>query len=604
MNELIKTNIHACVGCNKCMRICPVETANVAFLDRHGRIKIRTDRTKCLACGACITVCHRRARYYADDTARLFSDLESGQKVSILISPSVRTNFPDYRNIIHYLRGMGASKIFDVSAGIDIYVWAHLRHLEKFSPFTMITTYCPVLIAYCELHRPELLPRLSPIRSPSSVLAIFLKDYLKIDDDLAVLSPCLCQKTEFDPTKENLKYSLTFARLREHILKTNPNGLPPGESDFDRPDMSIGAGSALHDSFRRNLTFFTGNSLRIDSASGQKVFHLLDVYAASDPGDVPQILDLVSCDMGCSLGPGRIPDLNRFNINNIVYRNSKLFYTPETKEKYLDLHAEFDRKLDLGSFYQQYIPTSLVQDYVAEERIEQAFLSMGKRTVAQRTIDCYACGAATCREMAIRIALGVNIPNNCTVLAKETIAASNKRFNDYLQLIRVMGEYMLASGQHDKKDSIENSLMALCSALNASRASIWKTSYDELELPKCDILLSFPSIRHSSLGPMTTENMPGWLESLGDGDLLIRSAQYMSVKEKQFFTESGFDNLCCIPIMAEGDFWGFLMMVRGPRKPFSPEELNMIESASFLIISNLISFNPSETQDTCPDQTA
>jgi hypothetical protein len=419
-----------------------------------------------------------------------------------------------------------------------------------------------------------------------------MKQYLGIDDDLAVLTPCLCKRNEFDPSKENLKYAMTFSRFREHILKNNPNGLPFEESDFDNNTQSIGSAIAINDGFAKNIQFFTGNSIRVDHFSGQKVFRVLDIYASSDPDDVPPILDLVSCEMGCCLGPSHLADLNNFMINKIAYNNSDLFYSPQVKELYKTLHGGFDKDLNLASFYTQYIPTPLVQDYVSEERVEQAFMLLGKRTVAQRTIDCYACGATTCRDMAVRIALGVNIPQNCTILAKETISATNKRFNEYLQLIRIMGEYMLASGQHDKFDSIENSLMALCSALNASRAFIWKTSYDELELPRCDIILSFPSVRHSNLGTMTTQNMPDWMESLSDGELVIRSAMNMTVREKQFFVDSGFDNLCSIPIMAEGDFWGFLMIVRGPLKPFTLEELNVVESASFLIISNLISALP------------
>jgi hypothetical protein len=487
---------------------------------------------------------------------------------------------------------MGVNKIYDVSLGMDVYVWAHLRHMERVRPFTMVTTYCPVLISYCEFHRPELLPRLSPIRSPSSILAIYLKDHLKNEDDLAVLSPCLSKNTEFDRTKENLKYNLTFSRLMEHILKTNPKGMRQEESDFDQHSKTIGTAVSLNDGFHKNIEFFTRNEVRVDHYSGQKVFGLLDVYASSDPDDVPQILDLVSCEMGCSMGPGRAPELNNFKINKITFNRNNLLYSKEIRERYETVHKLFDKELNLASFYQQYIPTPLVQDYVAEERIEQAFLSLGKRTVAQRTIDCYACGASNCRDMAVRIALGVNIPQNCTILAKETISATNKRFTDYLQLIRIMGEYMLASGQHDKFDSIENSLMALCSALNASRASIWKTSYDALELPRCDIILSFPGMRHSYLGTMTYNNLPEWLEDLANGELVIKSGLNMTAKEKKFFNEQGYDNLCCIPIMAEGDFWGFLMIVRGPQKPFTQEELGVIESASFLIISNLITSIP------------
>lgn len=591
-NDLIKTNIHACVGCDKCIRICPVDSANVAFLDRQGRRKVRTDSTKCLGCGACVSVCHRRARYYSDDTYRFFRDLGEGKRISLLISPSFSTNFPDYKNVIHYLREMGVNKIYDVSMGVDIYVWAHLRYVEKVRPLTMITTFCPVLTSYCELYRPELLPRLSPIRSPCSILAIYLKEYLNNNDDLAILSPCLSKNMEFDPDKENLKYALTFSSISDYIRKNLDRRQTPAESDFDQYTETIGTAVSVHDGFHRIIEYFADNDIRVDQYSGQKVFRLLDIYASTDPVDVPQLLDLVSCEMGCSLGPAHVLDLNNFKINKVAFKNRNLLYSPEIKSRYQKLHKLFDKDLKLDSFYQLYTPTTMVQGYVSEQLIERAFESLGKRTVAEKTIDCFSCGATTCRDMAVRIALGVNIPQNCVNLARETAVATNKRFTDYLQLIRVMGEYMLGSGRRDKFDSIENSLMALCSALNATRASVWKTSYDSNELPRCDIVIAFPGMRHSLLGTMTHQNLPDWLDTMGDGNLVIKSAISMTPKEKKFFVEPGYDNLCCIPIMADGDYWGFLMIVRGPQKPFTQEEISVVESASFLIISNLMSSMP------------
>ncbi|MDR2386497.1 MAG: 4Fe-4S dicluster domain-containing protein [Deltaproteobacteria bacterium] len=588
-NDLVKANIHKCDGCNKCMRVCPVETANVTFLDRQERIRVRNDSSKCLGCAACISVCHRGARYFEDDTEKFFNDLRDGKRISLLISTAFAGNFHDYKVVFNFLRQMGVHRIYDLSLGMDIYVWAHIRHIENSQAFTMITSHCPVLTSYCKLHRKELLPRLSPILSPYSILAIYLKEKNKNLDDLAYLTPCISSKSEFDPNRENLKYSLTFRKLSEYIKKNYPSGLNPTESDFDHVDKTIGTAVSVGNSFQRKVEFFTKNKIRVDRYSGQRIFKLLDVYSSSDPDDLPHILELINCELGCDFGPAHVQDLNNFKMKKVIHRGNNLAYCEEDIKKYERLHQIFDQELDLNSFYQTFHPCPPSLDFVTEDRVEEAFNALGKRTTAQRTMDCYACGANTCRDMAVRIALGVNIPENCYILAKDNISNANKRYTDYLKLIRVMGEYMLASCMKDKYESIENSMMTLCSAMDASRASIWKTTYDSRERARGDIVLSFPRVKKSRLITIDHKNFPEWLEAMGDDKPVIKSSANMTAKEKKFFREMGYGNLCCVPIMAGGDFWGFLMISRSNQKPFTKEELGVIESAGCLIISTLIS---------------
>ena len=46
-----------CVGCNKCIRTCPVWGANTV----HGN-SIYVDEAKCIQCGACFESCEHGAR--------------------------------------------------------------------------------------------------------------------------------------------------------------------------------------------------------------------------------------------------------------------------------------------------------------------------------------------------------------------------------------------------------------------------------------------------------------------------------------------------------------------------------------------------------------
>ena len=71
---LVYTNDN-CTGCNKCVRVCPTLVSNIA---QEGKIWV--NRESCVSCGACLKACSHKARGFADDTERFFSDLKSGKR--------------------------------------------------------------------------------------------------------------------------------------------------------------------------------------------------------------------------------------------------------------------------------------------------------------------------------------------------------------------------------------------------------------------------------------------------------------------------------------------------------------------------------------------
>lgn len=70
--SIINVDVDKCVGCNACVRACPVGDANIAHMDESGQLKITIDDEKCIKCGACIKACSHDARTYEDDTQRFW----------------------------------------------------------------------------------------------------------------------------------------------------------------------------------------------------------------------------------------------------------------------------------------------------------------------------------------------------------------------------------------------------------------------------------------------------------------------------------------------------------------------------------------------------
>lgn len=63
-----------CVGCNACVRACPIADANIAKNDENGKLVIYIDEDKCIKCGACIRACCHQARTYTDDLEPFMND--------------------------------------------------------------------------------------------------------------------------------------------------------------------------------------------------------------------------------------------------------------------------------------------------------------------------------------------------------------------------------------------------------------------------------------------------------------------------------------------------------------------------------------------------
>ena len=64
MKNIVKTNLELCIGCKKCEEHCPIEMANIIYQDEDGNTKVKVDNAKCAACGRCVPICPRKARYY------------------------------------------------------------------------------------------------------------------------------------------------------------------------------------------------------------------------------------------------------------------------------------------------------------------------------------------------------------------------------------------------------------------------------------------------------------------------------------------------------------------------------------------------------------
>ena len=417
MRRVIQNNPENCVGCNRCVRVCPVTDATVTR-EINGNITIEVDHDQCITCGACINACHHGARDYTDDTERFFADLKRGVPISMFAAPAAKTNFRDWGRMFSWLRQLGVRGIYDVSLGADICTWAHIRYIQKNGPNPIISQPCPAIVNYILMHKNDLIKYLSPVHSPMLCTAVYMRKYEGVNAKIAALSPCTAKIHEFEATKL-VEYNITFKSFSEYI-RNHRVSFPKEASGFDNYDAGLGSLYPMPGGLKENVEHYIGKSLRVDKSEGQSmVYKALDAYSKKPRSQLPVLFDVLNCPEGCNLGTGCSHDEHdMFDMNTMMDNLRQDSIHSEANRQYLDeLFEKFDAELNIGDFIRVYTPTPARKNVVSADRLRDAWRSLGKSTEEDKIYNCGACGSDTCTQMAERVAKGIDIPMNCLELA-------------------------------------------------------------------------------------------------------------------------------------------------------------------------------------------
>lgn len=428
MNEIIIVKPEKCVGCNACVRNCPAPEANITKMLEDGRFVTTVNPDKCITCGECVRTCNHGARDYIDDTRECMQRL-SKEKLIILATPAIKTVFPtQWIGILDWFRNKGCI-IYDVSLGADICTWAHLRAIENRKVGNVITQPCAAIVKYIEVYQPKLLNNLSPIHSPIACAVTYIKKYLRRTNPIAVLSPCIAKKTEFQETGL-VDFNVTFNKLREYFdangIKVHSNSDHEFEYHFDDQQGQVGAVYPRPGGLRDNL-WLHNPDINITTSEGvHKVYPELDMYAEMPEFKHPEVFDVLSCEFGCNVGPASGTSQTVFDVMATMRevekeakkrRKTGVFGKGEDR-----LFKKFDEELRVSDFmrtYKRLTPSPLPSD----KQLDAVFELMGKHTDADRHFDCHACGYHSCHDMATAICRGLNTPDNCIVHAKSVLTA-------------------------------------------------------------------------------------------------------------------------------------------------------------------------------------
>jgi len=215
-----------CILCGRCVRVCEevMATSALDFAWRGNELSISTAMGKplnfsnCTACGQCLIACPTGALIEHAE----FPDLEShihapGKKVVIQVSPAVSVSVAEmlgYKTGVNMdgiinkvLRRYGFDQVFETSFGADVMIMEQARilreRMERQDSFPLITSSCPAWIQYAEQYFPDLIPHLSPVRSPVQVTCSLIRECFprvagigNQDIVSVVISSCTAAKNE------------------------------------------------------------------------------------------------------------------------------------------------------------------------------------------------------------------------------------------------------------------------------------------------------------------------------------------------------------------------------------------------------------------------
>ena len=427
-----------CVGCNACIRSCPVPTANVATTDEQGRQIVVVNTDDCIKCGECIRGCVHGARDYTDAMDNFFGALGRREKISLIVAPAVRTAFgSDWKRVLNWLRSMGVDKIYDVGFGADICTWAHVEYVKANPNAKIISQPCAAIVNYSEKHLPNILPSLSPVHSPILCTAVYVKKYLRDPNVLACFSPCIAKEDEFKNTGL-ISMNVTFKKVRKYITETRVNlNSFPNDFKFDAVEGFDGNYYPIPGGLKDNLLLYTDAVSILTSEGVGKVYEDLEKYTHAQKANLPQVYDVLSCEFGCNSGPGAVDVFDSFvayGVMDSIKRESR--NVPKKKR----FHTDVFKKLRLDDFTRDY-KNRHVDRSVSSYELENVYAKLRKYTKEDRNYNCHACGYASCEEMVRAISLGLNQPYNCIQYEKLVAVEQKQQIeNAHSQIVSMIGE--------------------------------------------------------------------------------------------------------------------------------------------------------------------
>ncbi|MGQ9617830.1 MAG: [Fe-Fe] hydrogenase large subunit C-terminal domain-containing protein [Candidatus Aminicenantia bacterium] len=401
---IVSTIEGKCKRCYSCVRNCPAK----AIMVKQGQAYVIAER--CIQCGSCIKVCAQGAKEVESHIPRVEKLLSEVKKVIACLAPSFVSAFENIKpgQLVSSLRKLGFSEVWEIAFGAELISKEYRNLFLNMNSYTIISTPCPAIVSYIEIHEPFLLPFLAPIVSPMIALGRAIKKY-DPDARAVFIGPCLAKKYEVDdPSVAGvMDAALTFPELLQMFSKKGIDPKNEKESDFDGPTPNIGRSFPISGGLLKTAAL-NADIMEKDIIVTEGKDRCLDILSQLRKGLLSRkFVDILFCE-GCINGPFLEKSESVFVKKDRVINYIKERDNEKTREKNKKDH-EFYKDLDLRrSFFDR----SKEIPMPSEEEIKEILAQINK-TKPEDELNCGACGYNSCREKAIAVYQGIAEAEMC-----------------------------------------------------------------------------------------------------------------------------------------------------------------------------------------------
>ncbi len=439
LRKVIDVNRDKCVNCHACITACPVKFCNDGSQDA---VEINPDL--CIACGSCLKACSHGARLPIDDCDEFIRDLNGGAKIVAVVAPAVAANFPGrYLNLNGWLKRIGVKAVFDVSFGAELTVKSYLEHIKNNSPKTVIAQPCPAIVTFIEVYKPELLKYLAPADSPMlhtiKMIKRFYPEYR--DHRVAVISPCLAKKREFDETGLG-DYNVTYQTISDYLAKQKVSLSDFPSVDYDNPPAEravlFSTPGGLLRTAAREVPDMYDHTRKIEGV--QTIYHYLQKLPENIAnGTASLLIDCLNCEMGCNGGPATLnTDKSPDEIESLIEQRNREMQErhrkrgPFAKQRARgQLRRSLEKYWENGLYSRTYLDLSDNNDIRKPnaKELNDVYKLMHKYS-DEDIYNCSACGYGSCESMATAIFNNLNKFDNCHHYKQVLIAKENQEIEE------------------------------------------------------------------------------------------------------------------------------------------------------------------------------
>ena len=421
LTPVVGINEDKCNNCYACITACPVKLC----MDGSGK-RLSINANLCIGCGNCIDACSHKARFIIDDTPTFFDALKKGTRVIAIVAPAIASFFPgEFLKFNGYLKSLGVDSIFDVSFGAELTVATYIDYMKTKNPRMVISQPCPAIVNFIQIYHPELLPYLAPIDSPMlhtvKMIRQFYPQYR--NHKIAVISPCIAKRREFDETGL-ADYNVTMFAIKNKMdeQKIAVGNFPKTDYEGPRAERAVSFSSpgGLMDTAERFSPGIGRHTLKIE---GNHTYHYLEEISELLHTDIvmPRLVDCLNCEKGCNGGPGTGKSKTSMVLLEKPIRERKdkleLFNKTHNGNRYYvnRYHKIVNQYWKSGLYnrnYRDYSRNNNLKD-PNEAQLTEVYRRL-RKFKPEDIYNCTSCGYGDCKKMATAIFNNINKPENCS----------------------------------------------------------------------------------------------------------------------------------------------------------------------------------------------